>query len=502
MVATIHTITFEGINTVLVNTQVHILPGTFNVIIVGLAEKAVKESSERIRSALSAIGLSLPLARIVVNLAPADLIKEGSHYDLPIVVAILIHMGILPQTVLSSYIIMGELSLDGGITAVPGVLPAALHASSCDKKVICPAANGCEARWGGDVEVLAPDHLLSLLNHFKGTQLLSPPPLTQDTMRNHYPDLNDIKGQQIAKRGLEIAASGGHNLLMVGPPGSGKSMLAARLPSILPPLTAKDILETNMIASITGQLSNNTLQTSAPFRSPHHSCSTAAMVGGGRKALPGEITLAHKGVLFLDELPEFPGNVLESLRQPLETGQVTVARAHSHVTYPADFQLIAAMNPCRCGYLGEMHRQCSKAPKCGQDYQNKLSGPFLDRIDLQVEVSAITPYDLKQAAMPSESSAIILERVIHTRAIQTERYKKECFSTNAKADGQLLRHIATPDAEGQELLDLAFSSLHLSMRGYHRILRVARTIADMRACEQVKKQDIAEALSYRNIKCY
>lgn len=499
MVAHIHTITFEGIHTVLIHVQVHISPGKFTFTIVGLAEKAVKESSERIRAAISSIGLSFPYGRITVNLAPADLTKEGTHYDLPITLAILVHMGVIPQTVVSPYLVMGELSLDGTIAAVPGVLPGAIHASSCDKKFICPAANGQEARWAGNVDILAPDHLLSLLNHFKGTQLLSSPALPVHITPPSYPDLQDVKGQQVAKRGLEIAAAGGHNLLMVGPPGSGKSMLASRLPGILPPLSSKKILEVSMIASISGKLTDGRIPHHVPFRHPHHSCSMAAMVGGGRKAFPGEITLAHGGVLFLDELPEFPRVVLESLRQPLESGQVSVARAHAHITYPADFQLIAAMNPCKCGYLGDRNKSCSQAPRCGADYQAKLSGPFLDRIDLQIEVTAVTPEDLKHISSQGESSTSILARVQQVRTIQAERYKEEGFSTNARADGEILRRYASLDEEGQALLDHAFASLGLSMRGYHRILRVARTIADMRQSAHIQKIDLAEALSYRRI---
>ena len=499
MVAHIHTIAFEGIRTILVNVQVHISPGKFIFSIVGLAEKAVKESSERIRSAIASIGLSLPYARIIINLAPADLIKEGTHYDLPITLAILVHMGVIPQAVVSQYLVMGELSLDGSIASVPGVLPAAVHATGCQKDFICPASNGKEARWAGDLTILAPEHILSLLNHFKGTQILAQPTLPDTSISATYPDISDIKGQQIAKRGLEIAASGGHNLLMIGPPGSGKSMLASRLPGILPPLSSKDILDVSMIASITGKLSDGTIHCAAPFRNPHHSCSMAAMVGGGRKALPGEITLAHCGVLFLDELPEFPRPVLESLRQPLETGTVTVSRAEAHITYPAHFQLIAAMNPCRCGYLGDNTRHCAIAPRCGSDYQSKLSGPFLDRIDLQIEVTAVTPDDLKHHGPDGESSATVLSRVTRTRQIQAQRYKDQSFLTNARADGELLRTIAKPDAEGQALLDRAFASLGLSMRGYHRILRVARTLADMRLDAHVRQCDIAEALGYRRM---
>lgn len=498
MVAHVSTVAFEGIKTTLVDVQVHLSSGlpTFNI--VGLPDKAVGESRERIRAALTSIGMSLPPSRITVNLSPADLIKEGSHYDLAIATGILAAMGVIPLEVLSQYIVMGELALDGGIRSVAGVLPAAIYANSASNGIICPQTNGQEACWAGDgVEVLAPTDLLSLINHFKGVQLLNRPQSPKmSEEKTSYPDLRDIKGQESAKRALEVAAAGGHNLLMVGPPGSGKSMLAARLPGILPPLTSKELLDISMIQSISNGLTEGEINVSRPFRDPHHSCSMAAMIGGGRKAAPGEVTLAHHGVLFMDELPEFPRNVLDSLRQPLENSNVTVSRVQAHVTYPANFQFIAAMNPCRCGYLGDQSRTCNKAPRCGNDYQSKISGPLYDRIDIHIEVPPVTPADLMKPAS-KESSSDVLSRVINAREIQQKRYASQPINYNAQADGELLRECVNLEQDAQILLEKAYEKLHLSMRGYNRMLRVARTIADLAANENVTKHHMAEALSYR-----
>ncbi len=399
MVAHVGTVAFLGLEARTVDVQVQIA-GTQAVFnIVGLPDKAVKESRERVQATLDAIGLALPPRRITVNLSPADLPKEGSHYDLPIALGLLAAMGMVDAEMLSQYIAVGELGLDGRLAAVPGVLLAALHASAAGLGLICPASQGGEAAWAGEVEVLAAPDLLALVNHLKGTQLLGAPvrSLAEAVVRG--PDLVEIKGQETAKRALEIAAAGGHNLLMSGPPGSGKSLLAAALPGILPPMTAAEALEVSMVASMAGELEGGKLLRSRPFRSPHHSASMPALVGGGARARPGEVSLAHLGVLFLDELPEFPRGVLDSLRQPLETGQVSVARAAAHVTYPARVQLIAAMNPCRCGYLGDAALACSRAPKCAADYQARVSGPLLDRIDLHVDVAAVSAADVKHRSV-------------------------------------------------------------------------------------------------------
>lgn len=407
MVTRVATVAFEGIEARAVDVQVQITPGAVAFTVVGLPDKAVAESRERVRSALIASGLALPAKRITVNLAPADLPKEGSHYDLPIALGMMCAIGALPADALSGYCVLGELALDGSLTAVAGVLPAAMAANARGLGLICPAASGPEAAWAaGDMDVLAPRSLIQLANHFKGTQVMARPVPAVAAAAGALPDLREIKGQEGAKRALEIAAAGAHNLLMNGPPGAGKSMLAARLPSILPPLGPRELLEVSMIQSVAGTLKDGALSNRRPFRAPHHSASMAALVGGGIGARPGEVSLAHGGVLFLDELPEFNGQVLDSLRQPLETGNVMIARANHRVTYPARFQLVAAMNPCRCGQATEPGFACRRGPneRCVAQYQARLSGPLLDRIDLQIEVPAVTAADLILPP-PDEGSA-------------------------------------------------------------------------------------------------
>jgi magnesium chelatase family protein len=409
-------------------------------------------------------------------------------------------MGVLPPDELAGYTALGEVALDGSLTAVPGVLLAALAAAARGAGIICPLECGGEAAWAGEVEIIAAPSLLTIVNHFRGTQLLPPPEAKLAAARPANLDLRDVKGQESAKRAVEIAAAGGHNLLMVGPPGSGKSMLAARLPGILPPLEPAEALELGMIQSVAGGLRGGGLLRERPFRDPHHSASLPALVGGGLRTRPGEISLAHCGVLFLDELPEFQRGALEALRQPLETGRVSVARANSHVTYPARVQLVAAMNPCRCGYLSEPGRACGRAPRCAQDYQSRLSGPLLDRIDLHIDVPAVAPSDLALPP-PSESSAEVARRVAAARSRQSTRYaalpNDRRIRTNAEADGALLDEIATPDSAGVALLQRAAERLRLSARGYHRVLRVARTLADLDGAATVARHHVAEALSYR-----
>ena len=496
MVAHVGTVAFLGLEARAVDVQVQVTGGQANFIIVGLPDKAVKESRERVQATLDAIGLALPPKRIIVNLSPADLPKEGSHYDLAIAVGLLAAMGVVDAEMIAGFIVVGELGLDGRIAPVPGVLLAALFAAGADLGLICPAAQGGEAAWAGEVDVIAAPDLLSLLNHLKGTQLLSPPVRSTAEVVRHGPDLGEVKGQETAKRALEIAAAGGHNLLMSGPPGSGKSLLAAALPGILPDLTPAEALEVSMVASMAGELEGGKLRRSRPYRSPHHSASMPALVGGGARARPGEVSLAHLGVLFLDELPEFQRSVLDSLRQPLETGHITVSRAALHVTYPARVQLIAAMNPCRCGYLADASLACSRAPKCAVDYQGRISGPLIDRIDLHVDVAAVSAADLTLPP-PTDDSATVRARVAAARARQTERYMGTGARTNAEADGKLLEAVATPDAAGTKLLVQATQALRLSARGYHRTLRVARTIADLAGAEGVTRIHIAEALSFR-----
>ncbi|MTJ83292.1 MAG: YifB family Mg chelatase-like AAA ATPase [Telmatospirillum sp.] len=501
MTAHVSTVAFQGIDVLPIDVQCQLGNGLPALTVVGLPDKAVGESRERVRSALQALGLALPPKRITLNLAPADVQKEGSHYDLPIAIALLVAMGVLPMEEMDRFIALGELGLDGRLAPGSGVLAAAMAAAADDRGLICPAAQGGEAAWSG-TEVLAPDSLLGLINHFKGQQILPRPAPRLEEETGPDLDLRDIKGQESAKRALEVAAAGGHNLLMIGPPGSGKSMLAARLPGLLPPLSPAEALEVTMIHSLAGRLDGGRLLRRRPFRDPHHSASMPALIGGGAKARPGEISLAHLGVLFLDELPEFQRAALEALRQPLETGRATVARANAHVSYPARVQLVAAMNPCKCGYLGDPVMGCGRAPRCGADYQSRISGPLFDRIDLHVAVPPVNPADL---GLPpaAEGSAEVAERVRAARDRQFRRYGTLTLArpvrTNAEADGALLEAVAAPAAAGRRLLTEAADRRRLSARGYHRVLRGARTLADLAGEETVRRIHIAEALSYRRV---
>ena len=500
MQSRINTVAFNGLEILDVDLQVQIASGLPAFTIVGLPDKAVAESRERVRAALQALGLSLPAKRITINLAPADLLKEGPHFDLPVALGLLAGMGIIPQEELAGYVALGELGLDGSIIPVNGILPVAIHANAAEKGLICPAACGPEAVWSGLKDILAADSLLSLINHFKGLQTL-PFPQAEKQMPVETPlDMSDVKGQESAKRALEIAAAGGHNLLMIGPPGAGKSMLAARLPSVLPPLTAAEALETSMIHSVAGELKNGGICFERPFRDPHHSASTPALVGGGRKARPGEISLAHNGVLFLDELPEFSRAALEALRQPLENGSVSISRVNAHTVYPARFQLIAAMNPCRCGNLGNPALACSRAPKCAEEYQSRISGPLLDRIDIHIEVPAVSPWEMNDVKK-GESSAAIRERVIKAREIQAERFRRMGhpeLNTNSQLRGDMLEAAAALDGDASALLIGFAEKAGLSARAYHRTLRLARTIADLQNTPKVLKMHIAEALALRS----
>lgn len=500
MVARVSTVAFQGIEGVPVEVQVMIAPGKVQMHIVGLPDKAVAESRERVQAALHASGLALPPKKVTVNLAPADLPKEGSHFDLAIALGLMAALGAIPADALSSYVVIGELNLDGTIAPVAGALPAAITANAVGKGLICPAESGPEAAWAGkDIDILAPRSLIALANHFRGMQVLSRPEPSVRAAAANLPDLADIKGQESAKRALEVAAAGGHNLLFVGPPGSGKSMLASRLPSILPPLSTTELLEVSMIHSIAGQLSGGKLSDRRPYRAPHHSATMAALVGGGLRARPGEASLAHHGILFLDELPEFSPQALDALRQPLETGECVIARANHRVSYPAGIQLIAAMNPCRCGMAGEPGHTCARGPRCVSDYQGRISGPLLDRIDIRIDVPAVSAADLIRPAA-AEKSADVALRVARARERQRERFEEAGLNgilTNARCSTSMIETIAAPDAAGLQLLRDAAEKMKFSARGYHRILKVARTLADLDDKPTVGRIHLAEAISYR-----
>jgi len=501
MVARVITVAFQGVEARRVDVEVQLTGGEGAIVVVGLGDKAVSESRERVRGAFAGLGLAMPGKRIVVNLAPADLPKEGSHYDLPIALAIMAAMGVIPPDSLNGWAAVGELSLDGRVMPVAGTLPAAVAANAMGLGLICPEACGPEAAWAGDAKILAPRSLISLVNHFRGTQIMGAPQPGPMVDAEGVADLCDVKGQENAKRALEIAAAGGHNLLFCGPPGSGKSMLAQRLPGLLPPLSAAELLETSMVHSVAGLIAKGTLTRSRPFRAPHHSASMAALTGGGIKAKPGEVSLAHNGILFLDELPEFQAQALDSLRQPLETGEVMVARANAHIRYPARVQLVAAMNPCRCGVGGPGKGACGKAPRCLRDYQGRVSGPLLDRIDLQVDVPPVTAADLALPA-PSEGTAEAAARVARAREAQVERAAElgdDAPRLNARAEGSHLEKAAALDEPARALMARAAEAGQLTARGWTRTIRLARTIADLEGAPTVRRVHVAEALIYRRV---
>ncbi|MBL8549833.1 MAG: YifB family Mg chelatase-like AAA ATPase [Hyphomonadaceae bacterium] len=493
------TLAFVGLEPKRVDVQVQLAGGQHGIVIVGLGDKAVSESRERVRAAFAALGLAVPAGRVIVNLAPADLPKEGAHYDLPIALALLGEIGVLPRDALESALAFGELGLDGSLAPSPGALPAAMAAHAMGLKFICPAASGAEAAWA-DCDLVAAPSLIALVNHFKGSGHIRPPVRGDLVEGAAIPDLRDVKGQEQAKRALEIAASGGHNLLFVGPPGSGKSMLAQRLPGILPPLSAAELLEVSQIQSVAGLIDRGQLTRRRPFRAPHHSATMAALVGGGLRVKPGEASLAHQGVLFLDELPEFAPQALDALRQPLETGEVAIARANHRVVYPAKAMLVGAMNPCRCGG-GTGVGMCRRGPRCAIEYQARISGPLLDRIDLQIDVPPVTAADLALPP-PAEGSAEARARVEAARGAQSMRGEALGLGrdfVNARAEAALLDRIAAPDEGGAALLAKAAESLALSARAYHRTMRVARTIADLDGAGGVRRVHVAEALSLKRV---
>lgn len=481
----------------MVEVQCAITPGLPAFSIVGLPDKAVSEARDRVRTALTSMAIALPSKRITINLSPADLPKEGSHFDLPIALALLSALDILPDDATGSVVALGELSLDGNLMPVIGALPAAMAAAEQSRSLLCPAASGAEAAWVGDTQVIAAASLGDVVRHYTGQNPLVPAEPGEVTAPLHRRDLREVKGQERAKRALEIAAAGRHHLMLVGTPGSGKSMLAARLSSILPPLNPVEALETSMIHSLAGLLDEGGISRMRPFREPHHTASMAAIIGGGRQAKPGEVSLAHNGVLFMDEFPEFPRAVLETLRQPIETGEVMIARANAHVKYPCKFMLVAAANPCKCGYLSDAGRACGRAPLCGEDYMGRISGPLMDRFDLRVDVPPVAYTDLDLPASGA-TSAEVAARVAGARQVQDARFRDHAeLRVNADAEGDILEEIAAPDEEARVLLNRVAERFHLSARGYHRVLRVARTIADLDASETVRKPHLAEAVSYR-----